>query len=345
MTFKLPVIQSGLLDRIPQTPPLIPPLEKGIDRPLWSVMIPVYNCSNFIPNAIESVLSQDIGEKYMQIEVVDDASTDADIEALVLKLGKGRVNYFRQPENKGSLRNFETCLKRSKGKLIHLLHGDDMVKNGFYDEISDLFHQFPEAGAAFTNYDFIDEVGKQIGQFQLEEKEPGILDNWLFRLASSQKIQYASMVVKREVYERLGSFYGNNYGEDWEMWVRIAKYYPMAFSPKVMAAYREQTQSITWENALSGKLLNALKITQRLIQDHLPEKERAVVLKKSDKHLAHFFIGMAWKVWYSTKNVTYSTKLIQQSLSFGYNFYSSLRILKFYTTVSLYKLFGRSLIL
>jgi len=30
------------------------------------------------------------------------------------------------------------------------------------------------------------------------------------------------MVVKREVYEKLGGFYGVEYGEDWEMWVRIA---------------------------------------------------------------------------------------------------------------------------
>lgn len=330
------------MDRIPQTPPIIPPLENELDRTLWSVMIPVYNCSNFIPDAIESVLNQDLGEEQMQIEVVDDASTDADIKALVLKHGKGRVGYFRQPENRGSLRNFETCIKRSKGKLIHLLHGDDKVNDGFYQEISDLFHRFPEAGAAFTNYDFIDEEGKQIGQFQLEEKEPGILDNWLLRIASSQKIQYASMVVKREVYEKLGSFYGSNCGEDWEMWVRIAKFYPMAYSPKVLAAYREQTQSITWENAVSGNLLEGLKLTQKHIQEHLPEKKRAWVLKKSNKHLSNFFMGMAWKVWKSTKNLSYSTQLILQSLSFDWNLYATMRILKFYGAVFLFKLKGRT---
>ncbi|MCH6234045.1 glycosyltransferase family 2 protein [Cognataquiflexum rubidum] len=333
------------MDRIPQTPPIIPPLEKGLKRPLWSVMIPVYNCSEYIPEAIESVLSQDMGEEQMQIEVVDDDSTDTDIQALVLRLGKGRVGYYRQPENRGSLRNFETCIKRAKGKLIHLLHGDDKVKNDFYDEISSLFQRFPEAGAAFTNYDFIDENGKQTGQFRLEEKEPGILNNWLVRLASSQKIQYAGIVVKREVYEHLGSFYGSNCGEDWEMWVRIAKHYPMAYSPKILASYREQIQSITWENAVSGKLFESLKISQRNIQKHLLEKDRAIVLKKSDRHLAHFFLGMAWKVWHAQKNVSCSTKLIQQSLIFDWNLYSSLRILKFYLSVSIYKLTGKSFFL
>jgi len=35
----------------------------------------------------------------MQIEVVDDCSTDANIEDLVCNLGKGRILYFKQKEN------------------------------------------------------------------------------------------------------------------------------------------------------------------------------------------------------------------------------------------------------
>jgi hypothetical protein len=54
---------------------------------------------------------------------------DNNIEELVKKVGKGRVSYFRQKkQNVGSLRNFETCINRSRGKYIHLLHGDDRVK-------------------------------------------------------------------------------------------------------------------------------------------------------------------------------------------------------------------------
>jgi glycosyltransferase involved in cell wall biosynthesis len=119
-------------ERIPSSPPDIPPLFPDSSRPLWSVMIPVFNCAQFLKETLESVLSQDLGETLMQIEVVDDASTDTDVAALVNKIGKGRVRYFCQTFNAGSLRNFETCINRSKGKLVHLLHGDDRVKDGFY---------------------------------------------------------------------------------------------------------------------------------------------------------------------------------------------------------------------
>src|SRR3954468_10245800 len=90
-------------------PPVIAPVS-GSNRPRWSVMIPVYNCATYLPRTLQSVLQQDLGEENMQIEVVDDASTDADVKALVAQLGHGRVTYFRQPQNVGSLKNFETCL-------------------------------------------------------------------------------------------------------------------------------------------------------------------------------------------------------------------------------------------
>src|SRR3954465_5734907 len=108
-----------LINRIPEVPPIIDPLPFEVTRPKWSVMIPTYNCIHYIKETIESVLSQDRGPAEMQIEGIDDFSTDGDMEALVREVGKGRVTYFRQKENRGSLRNFETCLQRAKGHWIH----------------------------------------------------------------------------------------------------------------------------------------------------------------------------------------------------------------------------------
>ena len=67
-------------------PPVIQTLPDGTERPLWSVMIPVYNCSSYLPSTLQSVLEQDPGREVMQIEVVDDASSDADVSALVERI-------------------------------------------------------------------------------------------------------------------------------------------------------------------------------------------------------------------------------------------------------------------
>ena len=125
-----------VLTRIPTQPPIIQQVPPGVDRPLWSVMIPVYNCAAYLPETLRSVLQQAPGPDEMQIEVIDDHSTDADVEKLVKEIGRGRIAYYRQPQNVGSLKNFETCLNNARGHLVHLLHGDDRVRMGYYQTIS-----------------------------------------------------------------------------------------------------------------------------------------------------------------------------------------------------------------
>ena len=164
----------------------------------------------------------------MQIEVIDDASTDADVAAIVESIGKGRVKYFRQPRNVGSLRNFETCLNRSKGKLIHLLHGDDRIRKGYYATILELFEKFPQSGAAFCGIRKIDNTGDEMSTDIPLMQNDGILENWLVRIAERNLLQYSAITVQRSVYETLGGFYGSTGGEDWEMWVRIAQKYAVA---------------------------------------------------------------------------------------------------------------------
>src|SRR5277367_6513526 len=85
---------------------------EGIHRPLWSVMIPTYNCAKYLRQTLESVLAQDPGPEQMQIEVVDDCSTKDDPEAVVRELGKDRVEFYRKPKNEGAIHNFNTCIQR-----------------------------------------------------------------------------------------------------------------------------------------------------------------------------------------------------------------------------------------
>ncbi len=285
-------------NRIPQKPPLISVLPHHINRPIWSVMIPAYNCSHYLIDNIRSVLVQDPGPAYMQIEVVDDFSTDADVESIVLEVGKGRVSYYRQPENVGSLRNFETCINRATGNYIHLLHGDDQVLNGFYIEIENLFRAFPEAGAAFTGFTFVDENNLRLYDNQELSNEPGLLKNWLPKIARTQLIQPPAMVVKRSVYEKLGSFYAVHYGEDWEMWVRIAAHYAVAHSPKLLALYRVHQNNITSRYFLTGQSITDVLKVLDLIQEFLPVSERAQAKRYTKKQLAHYFALTSDKIYH-----------------------------------------------
>lgn len=304
--------------RTPFEPPSISPLPVNtseLERPLWSVMIPVYNCAQYLPETLESVLRQDPGEHKMQIEVCDDASTDADIKLLVADIGKGRIAYFRQPENVGSLRNFETCINRSRGQLIHLLHGDDKVRIGFYEKIENLFDRFPDIGAAYCRYVSVDEYDGAEMISELEMPDAGILDNWLERLACKQRIQTPAMVVRRSVYERLGSFYGVHYGEDWEMWLRIAANYSVAYIPDILAEYRKHNASISGQYILTGQNIRDLKQVMNVSKQYFSDAQWKMIHKKAKKFYADYAINTARKIWARYQHLDGTKSQIREALN------------------------------
>jgi hypothetical protein len=242
----------------------------GGDRPQWSVMIPTHDCAGYLRETMTSVLAQDEGPERMQIEVVDDASSDRP-EDVVEALGRGRVSFFRQPRNVGHVANLNTCLARSRGRLVHVLHGDDCVRDGFYAALARVLEAEPTAGAAFSRYIAIDEQGDWTSIAALEQRSPGLIPDWLERIAVGQRLQTPCMVVRREVYERLGGFDGRpQMSEDWEMWVRIAAHYPVAYEPAPLALYRVHSPSLSGRMLRTGENVRDLRRVIEINREHLP---------------------------------------------------------------------------
>lgn len=313
------------------SPPVIAPLAASMKRPLWSVMIPAYNCYQTLGETLASVLAQDQGEDQMQIEVIDDGSTDGNVKELVERVGNGRINYFRKEQNEGSLANFETCLNRSKGKFVHLLHGDDKVRPGYYNKMTSLFETYPHIGAAFCRYATINGQGKILWDHRKEINEDGILDNWLYKIASYQRLQYCTISVKREVYERLGGFYGVTYGEDWEMWVRIAAHYAVAYTPEVLAEYRIHTNSISHQSYLNAGHVQDMLWVINAIQKWLPDHMKAELRKVASRHYAEYAMSIANSIWHQTGNKKITHRLIAETKKMHFNRVIFSKMIKIYT--------------
>jgi glycosyltransferase involved in cell wall biosynthesis len=253
----------------------IAPVADGEPRPLWSVMVPTFNCARYLRETLLRLLAQAPGPDEMQIEVVDDHSTADDPRAVVDEMGGGRVAFHCQPQNVGHVRNFESCLTRARGHLVHLLHGDDYVLDGFYETLGRAFLDHPEIGAAFCRQVYVDEDGRRTDVSPLERDRSGVLGDWLERIAAEQRILTPSIVVRRAVYERVGGFDRRLVcAEDWEMWVRIAAHYPVWYETEPLAAYRVHPASNTGRHVRSGDDVRYTRLAIELFEPYLPP-ERA----------------------------------------------------------------------
>ena len=240
-------------------------------------MVPAYNCAAYLGDTLRSVLVQDLGPEQMQIEVVDDGSAE-DLESIVREVGGGRVGYHRQPSNVGHIANFATCLERSRGEFVHLLHGDDIVRPGFYRTLGAGFDS-SEAGACFCNWEIIDSAGTSTAVADLEQAEAGLLDDALARLAAEQRIVTPAIAVRRSVWERLGGFDPRLIcAEDWEMWVRIAAHYPIWYEPRCLAAYRRHERSNSGRHFADASELGYTLLAMQIFRPLLPRSRARAIL-------------------------------------------------------------------
>jgi glycosyltransferase involved in cell wall biosynthesis len=258
-------------------------------------MIPTYNCASYLRESLAGLLAQDPGAELMQMEVVDDCSTKDDPKSVVEELGRGRVAFYQQPENVGYLKNFDTCLQRSRGKLVHILHGDDGVINGFYQKLQSAFDTHPEIGAAVCRHIYMDERGHWQSISPLEEPESQIYSNWMEQIAAKHRIQPPSIVVRREVYEKLGGFDHRICCacEDWEMWARIAANYPIWYEVEPLALYRKQSVSLTNRCIRTGNNLRDYRLVIDTIHDYLPKEHADRITQQSLEHNALCVIDIA----------------------------------------------------
>jgi glycosyltransferase involved in cell wall biosynthesis len=240
MSSKAPHFVSNL------KPPAIGELPIGNWRPFWSVMIPTYNPrADYLEETLLSVLKQDSGPDQMQIEVIDDCSSEDTAFEVTRRVGASRVVFHAEPQNRGLAHCWNRCIERARGHWVHILHQDDFVLQGFYDRMRKGAER-SNAGAIFCRHAMVNSKGHWIQLSELHRESPGLLDDWHAKITVQQLIRCPAIAVRRLVYERVGGFLPQlHFTPDWEMWQRIASQFPVCFEPSIVACYRVHSDSAT----------------------------------------------------------------------------------------------------
>lgn len=241
-------------------------------RPFWSVMIPTYNPDSYLIKAIESVIANNVSSADMQIEIVDDCSDSEDALKLIQKQFSTWLQIYRRPYRGGLGQCWNTCIERAKGRWIHILHQDDIVMPGFYRKLRAGIDQNPGLGAAFCRHITIDEDGDWTYIAPLQAKQPGIIPDWLDRIAARQLLPPPAIVVNREAYQKIGKYDCRlKYVIDWDIWKRIAVEYPVWYEPQVLAGYRVHGSSETSRLVKTAADINDVKLGIKLSRLYLPD--------------------------------------------------------------------------
>ncbi len=256
-------------------------------KPRISVVIPLYNKGLHIARTIQSVLDQTIQD--FEIIVVDGHSTD-DGPSIVQNYTDPRIHFFLQ-NSKGVSEARNEGVKYAQSDFIAFLDADDEWLPCHINNLLLVFEKFPDAGFMGTNY--------KIGLKEGREKIPkiknlgfslkyGLIKRFFFvSTRGYSPIITSSMGIRKDTFLRYGGFLsGENWGEDHELWGRIALQNQVAYCSDCSVIWHWDTENrlgniqppheiepayYTVKNALSKGLVKTGNI--RDIMEYLAKKE------------------------------------------------------------------------
>ncbi|MBN2391115.1 MAG: glycosyltransferase family 2 protein [Anaerolineae bacterium] len=197
-----------------------------------SVVIPCYNHAHYVCFAIESILAQTFGN--WEAIIVDDGSTD-DTPAVVAQFTDPRVRYIRQ-ENQGLSAARNTGIGASQGKYLAFLDADDEVRPRFLECCVAALAQDDTLGGVFTLAQFIDPQGMELPQ--VGGQAVSAVD-FRGRLMEGGFFPPCAVLVRADLVRAVGLFDTQLTSlEDWDLWLRLSKDYPMQGIPEALARYR-----------------------------------------------------------------------------------------------------------
>jgi len=247
-----------------------------IQPPIVSVIIPTYNRAYLIDKAINSVLSQTYRD--YEIIVIDDASTDNTRE-VVESFTDSRINYIFHANNLGVSAARNTGIKASRGKYIALLDSDDeWLPEKLEKQVVILHNESSEVGVVCSWQFNIKDNDEYICKGCLPKKEGFIYEY----LLSKNYLSVPTVLIRKECFEKVGLFDDLLNGqEDWDMWIRISKYYKFVLIKIPLVKRRLHPGQIS--NNLEAKIITAQTILEKY------SKELQSRAYANSKH--HFYIG------------------------------------------------------
>lgn len=208
--------------------------------PVISVLMPVYNCEEFIEASIKSILNQSFSN--FEFIIIDDASNDNTLK-IIKELNDPRIRLVEKTKNSGYSNSLNIGLKLAKGEFIARMDGDDIsILNRFEKQLA-FMKTHPEVIVCGTGYSVIGNEQIKLNPEMHEQIKLGLL--------RGNCIVHPSVLMRNSVIKEYNLSYNPNMepSEDYDFWVRLLAHGKLHNLPEVLINYRIHGNSVSRKKA------------------------------------------------------------------------------------------------
>lgn len=208
-----------------------------MDKPLISIVTPSFNQSRYLEATIRSVLEQD----YPAFEyiIVDGGSHDGSVE--IIQRYASRLAWWVSEPDLGQTDALNKGFSRASGQILAWLNSDDTYNPGALAAAAQYLIDHPEVGLVYSDTNFINETGREIGRFPAAQTDYHRLRQGYVHIP--QQAAFFRADLWRQVGPLDPDFY---FAMDYDLWVRLAKHAPLVYLPgQTWANFRLHTAGKT----------------------------------------------------------------------------------------------------
>jgi glycosyltransferase involved in cell wall biosynthesis len=245
--------------------------------PKVSVLMPVYNAEKFLREAIDSILSQCFVD--FEFLIINDGSTDSS-EAIILGYNDLRIRYIKNEVNQGIVYSRNKGLKLALGEYIASMDADDVCMPERLEKQVSYMDKNKNIGLCGTSFIFSN------GKKNRVQSDSKIL---IASLSIGNCFGASTVMIRKEVLIKHSLYYNPeySYGEDYDLWLQIARHTDLGGVPEVLIYYRVHPVSITYLFTNSQRKSYTYKIRiqwhEWIINRTLTDEERIFLHDKFSK--------------------------------------------------------------
>ncbi len=233
------------------------------NNPLVSVVMPIYNVEAYLPQAINSILSQ----SYRNIEfiIVDDASTDNSYAiARSFAARDKRIRVYRNKVNSGISITAKKCLSYARGEFIARMDGDDIALPERFAKQIKYLQTHPETVAVGGQCLLIDKDGTIVGQKNFPTEFEDIY-KYIFRFVP---LQQPTLMINTALLPADFQYYrdGMNTAEEIELIFKLFMYGKVENLNDVLLMYRVHNGNTSFKNIKKTFFLTIISRVQAVFE-------------------------------------------------------------------------------
>ncbi len=182
-----------------------------------SVIMAIYNCASYLPDAIESILNQTYTD--WELILCDDASTDQtySIAEQYRNQYPDKIILIRNEVNRKLPYSLNRCLEHATGKYIARMDGDDKCFPERFEKQIAYLKAHPEMDLVGTAMQRFDESGLGMTSYAVEDPD-------YYTLRNSIPFLHATILTYKYVYDKVKGYTVSprtERGQDYDLWFRF----------------------------------------------------------------------------------------------------------------------------